>query len=83
MEFERQSDEFGGKRGAPPGKRERLMWSAGWVRGVRMLLEERGMLLRGANPGQGVPMGVEECQSSGAAIHAEHRRMGRKVKSVE
>jgi hypothetical protein len=34
MEFERQYDEFGGKRGAPPGKEECLMssevvkWSA-------------------------------------------------------
>jgi hypothetical protein len=40
MEFERQYDEFGGKRGAPPTKEECLMWSA---RGVLMLMEERGM----------------------------------------
>jgi hypothetical protein len=25
MEFERQDDEFGGKRGAPPGEKECLM----------------------------------------------------------
>jgi hypothetical protein len=49
------------------------MWSAGLARGVLMLLEQRGMILRGANPGQGGPSGVEECLSSGAAIHAEHR----------
>jgi len=29
MEFERQYDEFAGKRGAPPGKEECLIWSAG------------------------------------------------------
>jgi len=29
MEFERQYDEIGGKRGTPPGKEECLMWSAG------------------------------------------------------
>jgi len=29
MEFEGQYDELVGKRGAPPGKEEFLMWSAG------------------------------------------------------
>jgi hypothetical protein len=43
MEFKRQYDEFGGTRGAPPGKEECLMWSAGWARGVLMLMEECGM----------------------------------------
>jgi hypothetical protein len=43
MEFERQYDEFGGKRGVPPGKEGCLMWSAESVRRVLMLMEERGM----------------------------------------
>jgi len=43
MEFEWQYDEFGGKRGAQPGKEECLMWSAGWARGVLMLIEEHKM----------------------------------------
>jgi len=43
MEFEREYDEFGGKRGAPPANEECLMWSAGWARGVLMLMEEWGM----------------------------------------
>ena len=55
MEFEKQYDEFAGKRGAPPGK-ECLMWSAGWARGVMMVMEECGMKLGGANPGQGAPI---------------------------
>jgi hypothetical protein len=29
------------------------MWSAGWARGVMMVMEEYGMKLRGANPVQG------------------------------
>jgi len=33
-------DEFGRKRVAPPGKKEFLMWSAVWPRGVLMLMEE-------------------------------------------
>jgi len=59
MEFERQYDDCGGKRGAPPGKEECLIWSAGWsagwARGVLMLMKERGMLLRGEQGGK------EEC----------------------
>jgi len=43
MEFEWQWDEFGGKRGAPSGKVERLMCNAGWARGELMVMEERGM----------------------------------------
>jgi hypothetical protein len=43
MEFERQYEESAGKRGAPPGKEECLMWSAGWAKGVLMLIEEQGM----------------------------------------
>jgi len=43
MEFEREYDEFGGKRDAPPANEECLMWCAGWARGVLMLMEERGM----------------------------------------
>ena len=45
MEFEKQYDEFAGKRGAPPRKEECLMWSAGWGRGVMMVMEECGMKL--------------------------------------
>ena len=60
-------DEFGGKRGAPPGKEECLMWSSRWARGVLMVIEERRMKLRGQNPGQGAPSGIEECITSGAA----------------
>jgi hypothetical protein len=55
MEFERQYDEFAGKRGAPSGKKC-LMWSAGWARGVMMVMEECGMKLGGANPVQGAPI---------------------------
>jgi len=43
MECERQYDESGGKRGAPPGKEEYLMWSAGRARGLLVLMEEHGM----------------------------------------
>jgi len=43
MDFERQYDEFGGQRGAPPGKEKCMIWSAGWARGVLMLMEERRM----------------------------------------
>ena len=60
-------DEFVGKRGAPPGKEECLLWSSRWARGVPMLMEERKMKLRGENPGQGAPTGIEERISSGAA----------------
>jgi len=67
MEFERQHDELGGKRGAPPGKEMCLMWCARWARGVLMVMEECRMKLRGTNPGQGAPMGIEERKSSRAA----------------
>ena len=60
-------DEFGGKRGAPPGKEECLMRSSRWARGVLMVIQERRMKLRGENPGLGVPTGIEQCISSGAA----------------
>jgi len=62
-----QYDEFGGKRGAPPGKEERLMWCARWERGVLMAMEECRMKLRGTNPSQGAPTGIEERISSRAA----------------
>jgi len=65
MEFERQYDEFRGNRGAPPRKEKCLMWCARWLRGV--LMDEWRMKLRGANPGQGAPMGIEEHLSSRAA----------------
>jgi len=32
------------------------MWSAGWARGVMMVMEECGIKLRGAYPGQGAPI---------------------------
>jgi len=60
-------DQFGGKLGAPPGKEERLMWSSRWARGVLMVMEERRMKLRGENPGQGAPTGIEERISRRAA----------------
>jgi hypothetical protein len=56
MKLERQYDEFVGKRGEPQGKEECLMWSAGCTRGVMMVMEESGMKLGGANPGQTVPI---------------------------
>jgi len=56
MEFQWQYDEFAGKRGTPPGKEECLMWSAGWARGVKKVMEECRMKLRGANHGEGVPI---------------------------
>jgi len=37
-------------------KKECLTWSPGWARGVMMVMEECGMNLRGANPGQGAPI---------------------------
>jgi hypothetical protein len=40
MKLERQYDEFRGKRGMPPGKEKCLIWSAGWARGVLMLMEK-------------------------------------------
>jgi len=67
MEFERQYEEFWGRRGVPPGKEEYLMWSAGWAGGVLMVMEECRMKVRGANPGRGVPTGIEECLCSGTA----------------
>jgi len=39
MEFDRQWDEFEGKRGAPIGKEKSPMWSAGCARGVLMSME--------------------------------------------
>jgi hypothetical protein len=45
-------DEFGGKRGAPPGKEECLMWSSRWARGVLMVMEKRRMELRSAYPAE-------------------------------
>jgi len=67
MEFERQYDEFGGKRGAPQRKKECLMWCARCARGVLMVMEECRMKLRGANPGQGARTGIEGRIFSGAA----------------
>jgi len=32
------------------------MWSAGWARGVMMVMEECGMKLGGANPSQEAPI---------------------------
>jgi hypothetical protein len=43
MEFQTQYDPFRGKRGAPPANEECLMWSAGWARGMLMVMEEHGM----------------------------------------
>jgi len=51
MEFERQYDEFVENRGAPRGKEECLIWSAGWARGVTMVMEKCRMKFGGANPG--------------------------------
>jgi len=60
MQFERQYDEFGGKRGVPPGQKKCLIRRAGWARGVLMVMVERGMKVRGANPGQRAPTRIEE-----------------------
>jgi len=38
MEFKSQDDEFRGKRDVLPGKEKCLMWSAGWERGVLMVM---------------------------------------------
>ena len=56
-----------GKRGVPPGKEERLMSCARWAKGVVTVIEECRMKLRGANPGQGAPTGIEEHLCSRAA----------------
>jgi len=76
MEFERQYDEFAGKRGAPPGKEEWLMWSAGWARGVMRVMEERGMKW-------GAKMQAKERLSSGASHLCWASLKGRVVKSLE
>jgi len=34
MSLKGKYDEFGGKRGAPPGKEECLMWRFEWARGA-------------------------------------------------
>jgi len=67
MEIERQCDEFGGKRGPPQEKKECLMWCARWTKGVRMVMEEYRMILRGANPGQGAPMGDWKAPMQGSS----------------
>ena len=46
---------------------ERLMSRLRSARGVLMVMEERQMKLRGENPGQGAPTGIEERIFSGAA----------------
>jgi hypothetical protein len=56
MEYETQYDELEAKKGAPPGKNECLICSAGWARGVMIVMEECGMKLRGTYPGQEVPI---------------------------
>jgi len=73
MEFERQYDRFTGKRGAPPGKEECLMWSARWPTAVMMVMEECGMKLGGANPGQGAPIH----QSSPSMLSITERKGGK------
>ena len=78
MGFERQYDEFAGKRGAPPGKMECLMWSAGWARGEMMVMEECGMKLWGANPGQGVPI-----QRTSPSMLSIARREGGKLSRIK
>ena len=60
-------DEFGGKRGAPSGKDQCLMWSLRWARGVLMVMAECRMKLKGENPGHGAPTGIEQRKSSRAA----------------
>jgi hypothetical protein len=60
-------DQFGGKRDAPPGEEDCLMWSSRWPRAVLMAMAEHRMILRGENPGQGALMGIEECITGGAA----------------
>jgi len=60
MEFERQYDEFGGKRGVPQGKAECLMWCVRCARGTLMVMEECRMKLTGAKPGQEAPTEIEE-----------------------
>jgi hypothetical protein len=78
MEFEWQYDEFGGKHGAPPGQEVRLMWSAGWARGVMMVMEVCGMKLEGTNPGQGVLI-----QESSPSILSIAKREGGKESVME
>jgi len=41
MEFERQYDEFGGKRGAPLGKEKCLMSCVRWARAVLMVMQNQ------------------------------------------
>jgi len=60
MGIERQYNEFGRRRGAPPGKEKCLISCARWARGVLLVMEECRMKLRGANPGQVVPTEIEE-----------------------
>jgi len=67
MEFDRQCDELGGKTGTPPGKEECHKGSAGWGRGVQMVMVECKIQYRGPNPDQGAQMGIEKFQSSRVA----------------
>jgi hypothetical protein len=60
-------DKFGGKRGVPPGMEESLMWTCWGARGVLVVMAERRMKLRGEEPGQGAPTGIEKQISSRAA----------------
>jgi hypothetical protein len=73
MKFERQYDEFGGKRGAPPGKKEYLLWSAEWAKGVMMVMEECRMKLRVAKQGQGAPIQ----RSSPSMLSIAERKRGK------
>ena len=77
-EFEMHYDEFAGTRGAPPGKEESLMWSTGWAWRVMMVMEECGMKLCGANPGQGTPI-----QRSSPSMLSIAEREGGKESGME
>ena len=57
-----------GKERCATRKEECLIW---WARGVLIVMKEYRMKLRGANPGQEAPTGIEERWCSGAAPKGE------------
>ena len=77
MEFERQYDEFEGKRGAPPGRRRawcRVRWSRGVLMVMQNEIEGRKSRPRSADGDWGAPMQ----RSSPSMLSRDERKGGKK-----